>query len=1107
MKPSEWLQKFFRDRNLTGPDGRRFYEYRISKTEYASLEQALISSSINHDSYQGWDSCFVLYASEWWRRNYTSGHWSWGPILESLGKKIDNATTRSQLVECGVRKLKRKILVDDSGNRDLLVTMIIECGIPIETLKKDRHWLKKLITDSFRGYFNLSSSEIDVTEFVRLQAESIPKAIRKEAVFDLVGRIVIELKNLRSAYQLQKQRSPVEFLDGVKPDWRNLFPIQLDSDSEISKRFLDELLSEIAAFTEPRAYPFRFIRIVKLHNDNWELQAHFKIPFAYYDHDDLKISEEELNGFPDRVDVSLVDSKGKSHLIAVGLKTSKDGRTQMRIEGEKLITSDLVYDEWQLQISHFGVVRRLVLPGSEPINREAPLTFLLKENEWQLQAHASFKTTADKALIVMDKTFQWEGSLDRIGTFKEWAAVFLLQGIVNITVKGNLYRICTKQNAEEKFQYVVAGPLLTFPTVDSNDVYMGVPSICRQNIDTLTKTPSSGITEIRLIGHGKSWHAAGDSDCGVCEIRHLGKDGEVLLNRTLSILPKNFGIISTAKDLGSGIVTLGNSSLFDVSVSPNTINSKIKRTEHGHELELNTTSDIPAEKVIIGLRRKESQCEIKVVIPFPANGAKFFDSNGRLLRRTETIFFEDLRGSRLYLFNSSSNAKTFVVKLTLHDPRSVERQDIEKQFYFNIDSSWGELPLINLGNEIKSLFLTNLDASVRIKVSETIGTEAASIQVKRYANEKLLLEPTSGRIWLDADVEFDEELKLSTFRLDVPFANQEIDHISPHLNGPRSVCWDFVNPTRAEGVWLIFPSKSCKRLFRPRAWIVGSKQKDDDQLAIENICDAAYLRDDEIRIASLQMLFERISKNYDDHNWREIDEILGQTDHLPLSTLNMWTGIARCSQALPILFFRNEAAAEKLTQEFPVLWECLPISDWLHSFELFHQHYKVYPDLISASIVKKKVESFADLLGMDFLAFILKQKLYGEPMPPYFNAEFSATLQEGVKTAYAGRNGMPGLCHYEGEWPVHLKDEILNAIKLLPKEILSLFPQGVPSHRKSVMYLPALLAYKTINQTAYPNSPSTNQVLKMRVLKAFHPEWFKYIFNVVQGFCWVNKIK
>lgn len=1105
MKPSEWLQNFLRDRNLTTPDGRRFYEYRISKAEYAALEQALIRSSINHDSYQGWDSCFVLYASEWWRRNYTSGPWSWGPILESLGKSIDSTATRSQLVECGVRKLKRKILIDDSGKRDLLVTMIIECGIPIETLKKDRHWLKKLITDSFKGYYILSSSEIDVTEFVRLQADSIPKSIRREAVFDLVGRIVVELKNLRATYQLQKQRSPVEFLDGVKPDWRSIFPIQLDS--EISKRFLDELLSEIAAFVEPRAYPFRFIRVAKLHNDNWELHAHFKIPFGYYDHDDLKISEEELNGFPDRVDVSLVDPTGKSHLIAVGLKTSKDGRTQIRMEGEKLVTSDLAYDEWQLQISHFGAVRRLVLPGSEPINREAPLTFLLKENEWQLQSQASFKTTADKALILMDKKLQWDGSLDMIGTVEEWAAVFILQGTANITNKGNLYRICTKQNAEEKFQYVVAGTLLPFPTVNSNEVYMGVPSICRQNTDTLTKTPSNGITEIRSVGHGNSWHTPADADCGVCEIRHIGKDGEVLLNRKLSILPKNFGIISTARELGNGIITLSNSSSFDVSISPNTINSKITRTEYGHELELNTTSDIPAEKVIIGLRRKDSQRDIKIAIPFPANGAKFFDSDGRLLRRNDTIFFEDLRGSRLYLFNSSSNAKTFVVKLTLHDPRSAERQDLEKQFYFSVDSSWGELPLIDLGNEIKSLFVTNLDATVRIKVSETIGTEAASIHVKRYANEKLVVEPTSGRIWLDTDVEFDEELKLSAFRLDVPFGTQEIDHILPHPNGPSSVYWDFMNSTRAEGVWLIFPSKSCKRLFRPKAWTVGSKQQEDAQVVIENISDAAYLGDEDLRIRSLQMLFERISEIYDDQNWKEVDEILIQTDHLALTTLNMWTGLARCPKALPTLFLRNETAAEKLTQEFPVLWECLPISYWLHSFELFHQHYKVYPEEICASIVNKKVEALGDLLGMEFLVFILKHKLTGEAVPHYFDIKFSTILQGEIKAAYGGRNGMPGLCHFDGEWPVHLKEDILEAIKSLPKEVLSLFPQGEPNHRKSVMYLPALLAYKTINRASYPNSPSTNQVLKMRILKEFNSVWFKYIFNVVQGFCWVNKIK
>jgi len=49
-------------------------EYRVKELEFIKLQEVLKNNPINYESLQLWDACFVLYAAEWWRRNYKNGH-------------------------------------------------------------------------------------------------------------------------------------------------------------------------------------------------------------------------------------------------------------------------------------------------------------------------------------------------------------------------------------------------------------------------------------------------------------------------------------------------------------------------------------------------------------------------------------------------------------------------------------------------------------------------------------------------------------------------------------------------------------------------------------------------------------------------------------------------------------------------------------------------------------------------------------------------------------------------------------------------------------------------------------------------------------------------
>jgi len=86
LSEAMWKNHLLEDRNLTKPDGRPLYQYRVSGNEYKALQQLLshflAKVPLNNIHTR---SCipglFVLYAAEWWRREFNGSSWSWMPIL------------------------------------------------------------------------------------------------------------------------------------------------------------------------------------------------------------------------------------------------------------------------------------------------------------------------------------------------------------------------------------------------------------------------------------------------------------------------------------------------------------------------------------------------------------------------------------------------------------------------------------------------------------------------------------------------------------------------------------------------------------------------------------------------------------------------------------------------------------------------------------------------------------------------------------------------------------------------------------------------------------------------------------------------------------------
>ena len=77
----EWLRDFLASRSLKRPNGAMLFSYRVTRTEYLEL-RGLFAAELEQLRGAPWVpssasvcACFVLYASEWWRREYNGGPW------------------------------------------------------------------------------------------------------------------------------------------------------------------------------------------------------------------------------------------------------------------------------------------------------------------------------------------------------------------------------------------------------------------------------------------------------------------------------------------------------------------------------------------------------------------------------------------------------------------------------------------------------------------------------------------------------------------------------------------------------------------------------------------------------------------------------------------------------------------------------------------------------------------------------------------------------------------------------------------------------------------------------------------------------------------------
>lgn len=133
--------------DLPHPDGRPLHRYRLDDAGFERLEASLKVRQLD-DLNRGYTpALFVLWASEWFRRKYGGGGYSWAELVAALQLQVkshnDQAVLRNA-AERGLTMWRREVLRFEGG-RSFLGSLAREGGFPSAAFADGRGWSRDVL--------------------------------------------------------------------------------------------------------------------------------------------------------------------------------------------------------------------------------------------------------------------------------------------------------------------------------------------------------------------------------------------------------------------------------------------------------------------------------------------------------------------------------------------------------------------------------------------------------------------------------------------------------------------------------------------------------------------------------------------------------------------------------------------------------------------------------------------------------------------------------------------------------------------------------------------------------------------------------------------------
>lgn len=1103
MLLDQWISDFLSQRGMQKPDKRPLFAYKTSSKEFESLRLLLLNLPAGQYASTYYPQAWLLFAAEWWKREYPGGAWRWGPLCESAGLHGLSHDKIRKLVIDGRRLWCLQTAIKNEGKR-FIGLVAVNGGLPMRLVESAQGGLSGLLRMVTEQALRYKLQDEQLRQAIEIQAELLPACYQQAPVYDLLDNLIKAVLHICRAYSLEGVQDPIAKLQEECPDWEKHFPIALDF--QAATTLIKGLVRGVVGITQQsRLSPFRIQRGLRFSSDGsmpvyelaFTMQAQAKSDSV------AEALGIDLGRLPPHFQLLLRIGENE-HLVGEALLRGGD----YQLIAKPLPAIQSVHESAQLIVSRWGATLHVTnLPGGEALSPDEPLIFentypfarLLAQGDALVKNESALAVIPSKTILLSE-----EGEIrERHDCLADGQMLIELPaGTTHFTYRQQSFVVTISTNAcltPEAYWQGNSLEVLSIP----GSLFRGTPRLCIEQGKGLSSYAPEHELFVRTQGKELPLNQARTPGLSRLIWR---KDGQRRLNTRAVLLPEEASIayIPGASPL-EGSIRLERWP--DIPVRCDSTQIVLERRYDGTALILHvkSTGSRPATTVPLCLQWPDG--EQKLSLPFPGYGVTLL-RNDTPLKPNQALTIEELIGCRAILM-SALGAENWQIRLTSNgvDSRITLSQEIR---YTGIR----EIRLFELIPLIQQMLSCHpgLDHSVQLELIHAHQTHAR-LQVGRYSTrihlhsqrEMASLSDGSRDILLD-------QPQAEGLILALPLAEPEHEPVSLPLHFSEQVFtgnWLVSLPEDAIGPWLLYTPDNATLHSRPT---IVPPTANPSSKSLSPLQEALCEADSKERMRLLRAALRPLATAPQAEDWQMLEQLLDRLHHLPLASLDIFQALIREPQTLAMATLRldgfSSRLAERLPSELPFEWLLIAPEHWFNTFSTLRQQLAAdSPHLLP--LIRNDIMSKSLFLSrwQPALRFIFDQGLHNSfdlksPDVGFFLKTPGMLTNSWLSQLFDGENSSmqqlfrrnPAEHH---QYPSSGNADIGSFLGTPQGQLLLRYSKLPPSDFKlTVVMLPFMAAFDTYVGRGYQWQADPARLFSLRNARQFDTVWFDAAYQL-----------
>jgi hypothetical protein len=391
-------------------DGRPLFKYRFNAAEYERAKDLLRAPGKRVLQTPAGCAMFVMFLSEWFRRDRDGGGWEWKRPLAAINLIYDDEATgiralrypelRDALVQ-GLKWWRRPIPKSSDTGLKYIYAIVRESGFPLAAVRQEsglKRWIEKSVDQMFRG------ASLDAA--VRTESNRVGSPELRRAVWETAAELCQAIFTLkRIVIDAGTTMDPVAHLNAHHPNW--LLELPLDAGEDDIRLLIEGLMR--AKLSEGGL--FQATRILVRSDDGWRSKIHLNLT-GVVDDRDIPSELTELLADASRVRIFVRSKVGDASSRPVALMErvqSADGNAWEARSLVELSEFDLPLHEDLSLVFQVGErpPGSLNPAGAQPLHEGATVFGETPGRGTRLRLSAlstgSVRSTADKLFLLIER--------------------------------------------------------------------------------------------------------------------------------------------------------------------------------------------------------------------------------------------------------------------------------------------------------------------------------------------------------------------------------------------------------------------------------------------------------------------------------------------------------------------------------------------------------------------------------------------------------------------------------------------------------------------------------------------------------------------------------